>query len=372
MNKLVAVKNYGFDWHTSLGMTEVDLANRARDHGIDWMLVQNLIDPLPTSAVAQVVPESGYDDRRLRDALGDRGIRVFESTAVFFQPAEYQRRPELRPVDETGRIAEPQGWYVGLCPSDPGYLAEREAHIEEAVDQLQPDGIFLSFIRYPGFWELWMPETLRSQIPEYCFCKRCLERFQDETGLELPEGSVALRSSILQNELRDVWTTWKCGLIANVVSRLRAAAQRARSGTEVMLNGFGFGRADYSNAVEEVLGQRVESLSPVVDHFELMLYHQILRRDPVPWVAAVTGEIRPRTSRTLLADLQVRADYLGPAFAAGRRRPSIPAAEFEAAVAAVAASPADGLMVYLYNDLLADEIHSGGKLVQAIRRFKDG
>lgn len=352
-------------------MTEVDLADRAREHRIDWMLVQNLIDPLPTSAVAQVVPASGYDDHRLRDALRDRGIRVFESTAVFFQPGEYQRRPELRPVDEAGRIAEPQDWYVGLCPSDPVYLADREARIEEVVDRLQPHGVFLSFIRYPSFWELWMPETERSEIPEFCFCERCLERFQADSGLELPDGPVALRARVLQNELRETWTTWKCGVIAHVVARLRAAAQRARSGTEIMLNGFGFGRNDYSNAVEEILGQRIESLSPVVDQFEAMLYHQILRRDPVPWVASVTTELRSRTSRTLLADLQVRADYLGPTYAAGRRRPSIPTAEFEAAVAAVSASPADGLMIYRYSDLLIDEIEGTGELGRAIRRFKD-
>jgi hypothetical protein len=163
----------------------------------------------------------------MREELRSRGLRSFEATAVFFQPEVYRTRPDMRPIDENGDVMEPFGWYVGLCPSNPEYLAERAARIEEVGSALQPDGLFLSFIRFPGFWELWMPDTERSEIREYCFCDRCLSRFQEEMGIVLPDGSTRERAAILQHELRVEWTAWKCGLIVEVIRTLKAAMRRS-------------------------------------------------------------------------------------------------------------------------------------------------
>ncbi len=371
MNRVVGVKSYGFEWRTRFGLSETEAARALGRQGFDWVIVQNLIDPLPRSAVSQDGPGHGYDDRRFRDALRQRGLKVFEATAVFFQPEDFRTRPGLRPLDARGVPMEPVGWYVGLCPSDRSYLAERAERLEEVVAALGPDGIFLSFIRFPGFWELWMPETSREEIPEYCFCERCLVRFQDETGHQLPVGPTAQRAAILQHELRDAWTAWKCGLIGQVVSVLRAAAARSSPGIEVLINGLAYGRDDYANAGEEVLGQRVEAIAPHAEHLELMFYHQILRRPPEPWIARVTTELRRRTDRTLLACLQGKAEYLEPLYAQGQRAATIPPDEFARALRAVASSPADGVLVYHWADFLEDEL-AGGELVRSLAEFKAG
>lgn len=371
MNRIVAMKSYGFEWTNQYGLTADQAAAAFVRQGVDWVLLQNLRDPLPGSAVDQSPPGPAYDDRHLRDALRGRGLRTFEATAVFFQPAVLAAHPDLRPIDAEGRPFEQLGWYVGLCPSSAAYLAERAALMEEVVATFEPDGIFLSFIRFPGFWETWLPDTDRAEIREYCFCERCLARFSGETGIALPDGPAPARARVLQGELRDEWTRWKCDLIAGTVATLRAAAERARPGIEVMVNGVALGRGDYGNAVMEVLGQELEALSGPADHIELMFYHQILRREPGPWIRAMTAEARGRTTRTILACLQGRADYLAPLYAAGRRRPTIPVEELEEALAAVAASPANGAMFYHWRDFLEDEATGGGRLTAALRAFKD-
>lgn len=368
----MAVKSYGFEWSNSYGLTESQAASAMARHGIDWAVIQNLRDPLPGTAVAQIMPPPTYDDRRFRDALHHRGIRTFEATAVFFRPDAYAAHPDLQPVNEMGVRMEQFGWYVGLCPTSPTYLAERAAIMEEVVATLEPDGIFLSFIRYPGFWELWMPETKRSEIREYCFCERCLLRFQVDTGIELPDGTTSERASILRHELRAEWTKWKCDVIADVIGTLKLAAQRASPGVEVLLNDIAMGRGDYDNAVEDILGQSLESMSLHADHHELMFYYQILRREPAPWIAAFVEEARRRTDRTLLACLQTKADYLEPLYATGRRRTEISSEEFSQALGAVSDSAADGVMVYHWKDLLEDEIVADGVMTAALRGFKDG
>jgi hypothetical protein len=372
MNGIVAVKNYGFEWYLRYGLSEAQAAAAMRRHAIDWVAVQNLRDPLPTSAVVQEMPGPPYEDRRFRAALRAQGLRVFEATAVFFRPEAWEAHPDLRPVDSHGRVMQRFGWYVGLCPTSEAYVAERAAVMEEVVEALEPDGVFLSFIRFPGFWELWMPETPRADLVEYCFCDRCLARFSAATGQELPAGSTARRAAVILNELRDEWTAWKCSVIANVVATLGTAARRVRPGVEVLINGVALGREDYGNAVSEVLGQSPEAIGAVADHIELMFYHQIMRREPAAWIEQLTREIRPRTAMTMLACLQGKPDYLGELYAAGRRRPTIPFEEYVAALRAVAASPADGVMVYHWVDFLENEMTGDGRMVEALRAFKAG
>jgi hypothetical protein len=371
MSRIVAVKNYGFSWYTAFGLSEEAAAARMADQGIDWVVVQNLLDPVPGSAVDQAPPPPSYSDRRFRDALRDRGIRYFEASAVFFRPDALRRDPSLTAIDATGRPMERFGWYVGLCPSSLDYLAARAEIVERVVSELQPDGVFLVFIRFPGFWELWMPETRREEIADYCFCDRCLDRFGHETGLHVPAGSTAVRAAFISHELRDQWTNWKCDLIAGVVERLRAAARTARPDAEVFLNGVGLGRGDYGNAVSEVLGQDLDRLDQVADNLELMFYHQIQRRDPAPWISSLVSEARPRFHGKLLACLQTKPDYLDPIYAAGHRLASIPLDEHLDALRAVEASPADGVMVYVWSDYLEDEARGGG-LTTALRRYKAG
>ncbi len=372
MNRIVGVKNYGFDWYTEYGLREADAADAMARHGISWVAVQNLMDPLPTSAVAQRLPDARYDDRRLRAELRDRGMRTFEATAVFFQPEIYRSRPDMRPVDENGAVMEQRGWYVGLCPSSPAYLAERAALIEEVGATLEPDGLFLSFIRFPGFWELWMPETTRADIREYCFCDRCLDRFQVETNVRLPDGSTSEKAAILRHELRDAWTAFKCGLIAETIRTLTAAMRRSRPGADVLVNGLGFSRHDYGNAVAEVIGQDIGIMSTVADHIELMLYDQISRRDAPAWIAAETEAARSRSDRTILVSLQTKADYLDPMYASGGRRLLVTPEEHASALGATLASPADGVMVYRWLDYLESELRGDGRLVDALRAFGDG
>lgn len=355
MGKVVGVKAYGYDWCSEFSVAEA--ASLMVSQGIDWALVQNQIDPLPGSAVSQQPPGGSYTDLAWRNALGDRDIRVFESTSVFFDPVSFAADPSLRPVDQHGVTFEPFGWYVGVCPSDRSYLSRKADLVASVVSSLRPDGVFLSFIRFPGFWELWMPDTPRASISEYCFCARCVSRFAYETGNETTSPQTILA------ELRPEWTAWKCAIIAEAASVLRSAALDVDPSLDVLLNGFGLGAPDYSNAVEEVLGQRFSALDPYIDYYELMFYFQIQRRSPYPYVSSRIAEARGLTSRPLLACIQGGPEYLEPEFASGGRARVVTDADFRDALRG--AAEADGVLVYSWRDLLAEPSR-----VLALRDYK--
>jgi len=110
--------------------------------------------------------------------------------------------------------------------------------------------------------------------------------------------------------LRGEWTAWKCELIATTVRLVREAATQVAPGIEIMINlvpPYPGGGLD--GISEELLGQRVESLATVAEHFEVMDYHQILKRRPRDWVPAVVTALRDRTARTIIPCLQVRPTY---------------------------------------------------------------
>lgn len=370
MDRIVAMKCYGFDWLLRFGLTEEQAADRLLAHGVDWALLQNMRDPLPSSDVEQQPPR-GHDEVRFRALLRERGIRVYESTAVYFQPAHFDARPELRPVGADGRTMERVGWYVGLCPSDRAYLAERAALMREVVSALEPDGVFLSFLRFPGFWEAWTAGTRRADVPEYCFCDRCLARFQEETGHSLPAGGAPAAAPLLQSELRAAWTDWKCGVIAEAARTLRAAARETRPGVEALLNGIPFGPHDLGDVTREVLGQDIELITEDVEDAELMVYHQILAESPGDWIPRLIRDVRPRAHGRLFGCIQTAAAYADGVRLGSRRRPDLPVEDVEEALGALAASSADGVIVYHWSDVLADDAH-GGRIARALRAYKDG
>jgi hypothetical protein len=373
--QIVATKLYGYDWWPTQagpdGRPYEAVADALAEAGTSLVLVQNQLDPLPASDVQQLPPEGEYDDLRLRNVLRDRGIRCFEATSMFFQPDVYRERPDLHPVGADGSEHVPIGWYVGLCPSSEEYLEQRARQLQRVAADLQPDGLFLDFIRFPGFWETWTPGTERAAIREYCFCSRCRLRFARETGIKLPDDP-SRAAAILQGPLRGEWTAWKCELIATAVRLVREAATQVAPGIEIMINlvppylGGGL-----DGIGEEVLGQRVESLATVAEHFGVMVYHQILKRRPRDWIPAVVTTLRNRTARTIIPCLQVRPTYLDGIYEQARRSPDIGPEEFQECVAAVAGSPADGIMTYHWSDVLAEDATSGGQYSAALHEFAD-
>jgi len=372
-SRVVATKLYGYDWwprHVRPDQSRYEaVADALAQAGTSLVLVQNQLDPLPASDVQQLPPRGEYDDARLREVLRDRGIRCFEATSMFFQPDVYAERPDLRPVAADGTQHGPVGWYVGLCPSSEPYLAERASQLQQVVADLGADGLFLSFIRFPGFWETWTPGTRRSAVPECCFCPRCLRRFGQETGTTLPSDPVAA-AAILQGPLREEWTDWKCELIATTVRYVREAVAQVSPGIELMINLIPpFAGDGLAGITEDVLGQRTESLAAVAEHFEVMVYHQILRHRPADWIPAVVERLRARTACTITPCLQVRPTYLDGIYAQAGRKPEIGPDEFAECVSAVAASPADGIMTYHWSDVLAEDAASGGRYSAVLREF---
>jgi len=371
----LGVKIYDNDWFLKHRMVPEQAADVLAGMGATFVIAQSRFLPMQDSAVERQVRETGgryesLDDAAFRDALRERGIAYFGCLNICFDPAFALRHPELLPVDQFARTEEKQDWYIGLSPDRKENLDHKRALLERAVTALDPDGIHLGFVRWPGFWEIWLPDVHREEMPEYCYSPATLKRFCEAVNVDLPLMDASASARLIAQRYRREWRDWKCGMTADAIGQMRKAVQNKRPGTAIAINTLPFFQSDFDNAVEEVFGQDIKLLSQVVDVFEVMSYHQILRRD-AKWPAAVGNAVKRRTNQNVICTLQAKALYLEGMHAGRGRSTKISADEFDLAVDELERSAVDGMCVFTFSQLLdVIETLEGRRMVDRLRCFR--
>jgi hypothetical protein len=365
----IGMKVYDYQWSTTFGMDAAAAAAELAGDGVDTALIRNVIDPLPTSGVDQAAylasgtPPSLATDLVWSEALRTAGLRVYQTTALFFDPDLLSRYPDARPVAANGEEDRGFDWYRGVCPTHEGYLETKIARLRRVAAELEPDGLFLSFTRYPGFWENWVPDYVFSKADRFCFCPRCRNLFARELALDLPAVESAEQAQIILDQHGAAWTAWRCGRIAAVVARIATAVRAERPDLEIVLNTLAFPAADFGglDVRREIAAQDIGLLAESVAQFELMTYLQILRR-PDAWLAAVVADARRLAKeRRLLCTLQVAPLYTDGVHAGRGRAESITAIDLDRTARAAIAAGVDGLVFYHWTDFLVDEAEGGDK-----------
>ncbi len=363
------MKVYDYQWSATFGMDAPTAATELVRDGVDTILVRNQIDPLPTSGVDQkAYLRSGElpsvaSDRVWSDALRGAGIRVFQTTALFFDPELLRSFPDARPIDANGNPDCGFDWYLGVCPTHEGYLAVKIERLRRVAAELEPDGLFLSFTRYPGFWENWVPNYEFTNEDRFCFCPRCRARFAGELGIELPAGDTAVQAGFILGEYGPAWTAWRSARIMEVIECIAAAVRADLPGVEIVLNTLAFPVSDFDglDVRRDIAAQDLAILNGSVDRFELMTYLQILNR-PDSWLEPVVADARRAAlHRPLLCTLQVATLYTDGVHAGRGRVDEITAADLERTAGAALDAGADGLVFYHWTDFLVDETRGGSK-----------
>ena len=357
----VGVKIYDLDWYTRWDLSYERLARLLTNWGVDFVLAQSARFPMADSAVRSRAPLgqqarlAAFSERAMRDALGGAGIGYWPALCTFFEPDAVLADETLRPVGADGRPMAKEDWYLGITPTHEGWVQRQADRVAQTVGELAPDGVFLSFCRWPGFWELWMPHQGREAQPEYSYDALTLARFRIETGIEAPAVGPAEAAQWIAMHARAEWTRWKCAVIAKVVRTLGEAAHQARPGTQLMLNALPFAPDDWGNARAEVFGQDVAALAETVDAFEVMTYHQILKRR-VGWIGSRGSQVKVATGRPTFCTVQARPLYLDGMHASENRHPELSADEFQRAVQSARQAGVDGVIVFTLTDLLREAL----------------
>lgn len=353
----LGMKIYDNNWFLRHQLQPAAAADVLAAMGVTFVIAQSRFLPMASSAVENTIrPQDAprfaeLDDVAFRDALRERRIGYVACLNIGFDPGFAAAHPHLLPIDQFGQRETMQDWYIGLPPDRAENIEHKIRLLENGVRALDPDAVHLGFIRWPGFWETWLPDVDRSKMPDYCYGVETLSRFRRDTRAHLPVDDPVAAAKVIAERYRIAWRDWKCGVTVDAIGAIRTRLAAIKPSLPIAINTLPLFRADFDNAVEEVFGQDIGRLSDVVDIFEVMAYHQVMGRDE-HWPAAIGADIKHRTTRKAICTLQANALYLSGMHAGKGRAVTLDASEFARAVDAVEASPVDGLCVFTFTDFL--------------------
>lgn len=373
----VGMKIYSYDWYWKYKLDYDEAASLLKKQGIGFVISQNEYVPSVSTSVAAEVPEEyieafkRYDDRLFRNALSKAGIEYWGSVQMFFNLKEMYKFGNV-PVDNKGKAAEKADWYIGACPTCEEYVNNRILQMENAAKALKPDGFLLQFMRFPGFWETWLPGTNPDEWTEYCYCRRCLDLFQKAKGIAIPENDGVVPGERIRKNASGEFADWKGDILYDIISRIKGRINVIRPGTKIMLNTIPFDKKHFDDFGRKIFGQDLEKLKDVVDVYEVMAYHQILGLPP-EWVADAGKEIKDRISgREVVCTVQAAPSYIGGMHAGKGRQTEISVEEFGAAIARVKNLKLDGAVVFAWADFLEQLIvHNDTAIIDKFKNLAD-
>ena len=89
------------------------------------------------------------------------------------------------------------------------------------LGHIEIDGIWLDYHHAHASWEQAEPN-----LPDTCFCPRCLERFQQDTGVELPDRPTPSCPGGCWAEHESQWVKWRCDVFTDWVREFRHDPRR--------------------------------------------------------------------------------------------------------------------------------------------------
>lgn len=242
---------------------------------------------------SKILPKRDNNIRleEFRRKLKENNISFAAICQIFYDPDVVEKNKGLIPVDQNGNNSY-VNWQKMVCPTDSAYRKYKIALIREVAQSLQPDIISLDFIRYPVTWEIIPPTTTPNEIRNFCFCQRCLEKFEQTTGYKIPDQLNEVKSKadwILTNHSPE-WTDFKETMITSFVKNVKNELSKINPAMKIAVHTVPWNKQTFDNGIEWIAGQDLISLSKYADIFTPMIYHKLVGRD-VNFILSLVKEL---------------------------------------------------------------------------------
>jgi hypothetical protein len=283
-------------------------------------------------------------DEKLMERAGNEGLRVFAEFAVLNGKNYVKKHPEAWAIDKDGSKVQPATWFMGVCPTEPGFRKSRMFELRGLLKAFDLDGIWMDYLHWHAQFE--DPEPI---LPETCFCKHCIQTFSASSGIEVPEGKTAEQAAWILANHEGVWRDWRCSVIAGWVRDFRMIIQQERPGALLGIYHCPWNDTDFNGARRRILGLDYDMLREVADVFSPMVYHGRMGKEP-GWVKENIEWFCQR--------LNIQADTfpkVWPIVQAYDDPSIVSAAEFEKVLRFGASAGASGVMMFTSDAVAADE-----------------
>lgn len=215
---------------------------------------------------------------KLSDRLKKEGIKIFAEFPTLNGKGYVNEHPEAWAINEKGEKVEAASWFMGVCPTEPGFKQYRINELRKLLEKFDLDGVWMDYVHWHAQFE--DPEPI---LPETCFCDNCITTFQVAVGIEAPEGDTAVKAPWILKNHDNKWRDWRCSIITDWVRDIRNVVKEANPDALVGLYHCPWDDDDFNGARRRILGLDYHMLKNHVDVFSPMVYHARMGRKP-EWV----------------------------------------------------------------------------------------
>jgi hypothetical protein len=214
-----------------------------------------------------------------------KNLKIFAEFNTMHEASYFKDCPDARPIGPDGQVSPPPDGWQGVCPTHPGYRRHRLEAFRRTLRAAPIDGIWLDYHHAQASWEQAQPN-----LPDTCFCDRCLAQFEKETGVPLPQGPTAERARRLLGLDKPAWVRWRCQVFTDWVRELRALLDQERPGA--LLGSFHcpWSESDTDHALREKLAIDLKAQARYLDVLSIMPYHARFGHSADPaWISRQTA-----------------------------------------------------------------------------------
>lgn len=266
------------------------LADENRPHikirGIYGGIPTQLLDrgSLADQGVNAIFMGSGGITAKRVALLKQQHAKVFAEFNTMHVGSFLKENPDAAPIGVDGKVSPPpQGWQ-GVCPTHPRYREFRMSAFRKILSEFEVDGIWLDYHHSHASWERAEPE-----MPDTCFCRRCVSQFVTETLIDLPDLPTPQLAHRLLNEHHDAWVQWRCDVFTDWAREFRSIIDATRPGALLGTFHCPWTDTDYDGALRNKLAIDLKSQARYIDVFSIMPYHaRFGHADDPAWISRQT------------------------------------------------------------------------------------
>ncbi|HPT25615.1 MAG TPA: hypothetical protein PLZ95_04280, partial [Bryobacteraceae bacterium] len=304
-------------------------------------------DPEPLWATGAKLNELGINavfvhggsiDEALLGRAAKEGASVYAEFATLNGKGYVEKHPEAWPINEKGKPAPAATWFIGVCPTDPGFRQYRRKQLEGLLNRFNVAGVWLDYFHWHAQFE--DPNPI---LPETCFNESCLRAFQAHSKIKLPSLDAKESAAFILSKHEKEWRRWRVQVLVDWARDLRAVVKKRRPGALLGLYHCPWTDSESAGARERILGLDLERLNPVFDVLSPMVYHGRMGRS-VEWVGQYV-----RWLSELAGPKKV-----WPIVQAHSESEAIPSQEFESVMREAASAGADGIMMFTTRAIASD------------------
>jgi hypothetical protein len=206
------------------------------------------------------------------------GMKVFAEFATLNGKDYVEAHPEAWAIGKNGKKVEAATWFMGVCPTEPGFKQYRFNELRTLLRKFPLDGVWMDYLHWHAQFE--DPEPI---LPETCFCENCLKSFQSAARIKVPEGTTSQQADWILKQHDKAWRDWRCSVIAGWVRDFKRILKEEKPGALLGVYHCPWDDDDFNGARRYNLGLDYDSLRNIVDVFSPLVYHGRMGKNP-EWV----------------------------------------------------------------------------------------